>query len=295
MADYIASFNWASSSVSTRTASTVEVDVMPQLSRVNEGGPFPGYAQAVSNLGSRYVRFSPWYAYPKVVVAELAKADCGAKGSSWNTTLLDGIVSDFMLAVCGPKAADGECEGGLSVVPQLSTMPDWMYESDGINRTALMPGDPWQYPSDKFDYYLVKGKALRDPTCKEMARYAARLVGWYTKGGFTDECGVRHNSKWRYKWDHLSVLNEDEYRTPPGGGVQYTVCWDAWKEEIARVNKEMSLVGPETCGGSYGSGGFFEGRRRQRQRLAPPMASDPTTRRAALRGQLDYSLYFLNG
>ena len=75
MADYVVQFNWANiSAVSTTTASTVEVDVMPQLARVNEGGPFPGYASAISNLGARYVRFSPWYAYPKVVVAELAKA-----------------------------------------------------------------------------------------------------------------------------------------------------------------------------------------------------------------------------
>ena len=61
------------------------------------------------------------------------------RGSSWNTTLLDQVVSDFMTAVCGPRAADGECDGGLSVVPQLSTMPAWLYESDGVNRTARMP------------------------------------------------------------------------------------------------------------------------------------------------------------
>lgn len=302
MADYFVQFNWANTSaVSTTTAPTVEVDVMPQLARVNEGGSFPGYASAISNLGARYVRFSPWYAYPKVVVAELAKAECSAngKGSSWNVTHLDGIVADFMLAVCGPRAADGECEGGLSVVPQLSTMPEWMYESDGVNRTALMPSDPWQYPSDKFDYYLVKGKPLRDPTCREMARYAARLVGWYTKGGFTDECGVRHTSSWRYKWDLLSVLNEDEYGTPPGGGVQYTVCWDAWKEEIAKVNPEVKLVGPETAGGAYGSTGSSYGSAggtsKRRQRQPPGLASDPMLRREALGGQLDYSLYFLNG
>ena len=137
-----------------------------------------------------------------------------------------------------------------------------------------------------------------------MARYAARLVAWYTKGGFTDECGVRHSSGWRYKWDLLSVLNEDEYRTPPGGGVQYTVCWDAWKEEIAKVNQEVKLVGPETCGGSYGSAGGSYGRTdgsavsssRRRQHWPPAaVASDSVRRRETLRGQLDYSLYFLNG
>ena len=55
-----------------------------------------------------------------------------------------------------------------------------------------------------------------------------------------DECGVRHDSGLRYDWDLLSVLNEDEYSTPPGGGVQYTVCWDAWKEEIGKVRAPAS-------------------------------------------------------
>ena len=213
---YTISVDWSHAQRTVTTAATVEVDVMPHLSRVPEGGPFSGYEAAISNLGARFVRFSPWFAYPKVVVAELEKAECDGAGSSWNATLLDGIVSDFMLAVCGPMAADGECANGLSVVPQLSTMPAWLYEEDGVNRTALMPADAWVYPPDKFDYYLVKGKPLKDPTCVEMARYAARYVSWFTMGGMTDECGVRHVSNLRYKWDYLSVLNEDEYRTPPG-------------------------------------------------------------------------------
>ena len=143
------------------TAATVEVDVMPHLSRVDEGGSFPGYYSALSNLGARYVRFSPWFPYPKVNVAELEKADCAAHGSSWNTALLDGIISDFMHAVCGPFAASGVCDNGLSVVPQLSTIPTWMFEPDGHNRT--LPADPWHFPSNKFDNYLVKGKPLLDP------------------------------------------------------------------------------------------------------------------------------------
>ena len=272
--------DWATPLRTATTAATVEVDVMPHLSRVHEGGSFPGYFSALSDLGSRFVRFSPWFAYPRVVVAELERADCRRDGkSSWNTTHLDAIVSDFMQAVCGPDAAKGACADGLSVVPQLSTMPAWMYESDGVNRTALMPTDPWKYPSGRFNYYVVQGKPLVDPTCREMARYAARYVAWYTQGGMVDECGVRHESNLHYRWDYLSVLNEDEYRTPPGGGVQYTICWDAWKDEIAKVNSKIKLVGPETAGGPFGA----------RRRAG---ANDS---RELLRGQLDYSLYFLNG
>ena len=60
------------------TASTVEVDVMPFLGRTPEGGPFDAYFEALSNLGSEYVRYAPWYPYPRVVVTELEPPDCTA-------------------------------------------------------------------------------------------------------------------------------------------------------------------------------------------------------------------------
>ena len=41
-----------------------------------------------------------------------------------------------------------------------------------------------------------------------MARFAARFVGWYTAGGFVDECGAEHKSGFHYNWTYLSVLNE---------------------------------------------------------------------------------------
>ena len=208
--------DWSTSTRTVTTAATVEVDVMPFLGRTPDGGPFDGFFEAMQNLDATYVRYSPWYAYPKVVVPELRKADCSVngKGSSWNSTLLDGIYADFMLAVCGPDAAKGVCVDGRSVVPQLSTMPAWMYHSDGKNRTKMMPDDPWTFPQGDFEYYVVGGQPLLDPTCEEMGEYAARYVGWYTKGGFTDECGKQHRSGLYYKWEHLSVLNEDEYGTP---------------------------------------------------------------------------------
>ena len=140
--------DWASPPLRTvSTAATVEVDVMPFLGRTPKGGPFESYFTALSNLGATHVRFSPWYGYPRVTVAELYPPDCTSKGTSWNSTLLDQILADFMAAVCGSDAAMGKCKENFSTVPQLSTIPDWMFEPDGINRTALMPIDPWQFPS----------------------------------------------------------------------------------------------------------------------------------------------------
>ena len=81
------------------TAATVEVDVMPHLGRTPDGGPFNSYFESLQNLGAGQVRFAPWFGYPGVVVPELKQANCSGGGSSWNSTLLDEVVADFMVAV----------------------------------------------------------------------------------------------------------------------------------------------------------------------------------------------------
>eukprot|EP01052_Picozoa_sp_SAG31_P012015 SAG31_NODE_692_length_12772_cov_15.543044_14_plen_248_part_00 len=95
----------------------------------------------------------------------------------------------------------------------------------------------------------------------------ARFGSWYTRGGMTDECGMYHKSGLHYAWPILSVMNEDETQTPPEGGVGYTICFDAWTEEIRKVNKDIVLMGPEATDGATWPGG----------------------------GVLNYTLYFMNG
>jgi len=217
---------------------------------------------------------------PRVVVNELRKGDCTASkpATNWNSTLFDGIMSDFMVAVCGPNAVKGDCKlsvvqqvkrererwsegrrdggkeegggverkterektkGGASerarrrhthtererkhqtfnaallcsppsprarppntqhTSAQLSTMPSWMYVGgycqDGAD--SCLPVNPWD-TTDPFSAYAAGG-ALVDKTCGEMARYMGRLVGWYTAGGFHDECGHWHESNLQYTW-----------------------------------------------------------------------------------------------
>ena len=111
--------NWTAPLRTTQTAATVEVDVMPFLARVDDGGPFDGYMTALENLGATHVRLAPWFGYPRVAVTEWERSDCKGAGSTWNSTLLDAVLSDFMVAVCGPSAAKGECIDGRSVAPQL--------------------------------------------------------------------------------------------------------------------------------------------------------------------------------
>ena len=75
-----------------------------------------------------------------------------------------------------------------------------------------------------------------------MADYYARLVSWYTQGGFTDEYGKRHDSGHHYKIDYWEVLNEvdGEHSMTP---QTYTRVYDAIVEAIHRVDPKMKCVG----------------------------------------------------
>ena len=84
---------------------------MPFLGEADWGGPFVGYQKALTNLGAEFVRYSPWFANPRVVVPELTPHICNATtpASNWNSTYFDQIMKDFYTAVCGPDAVKGKC------------------------------------------------------------------------------------------------------------------------------------------------------------------------------------------
>ena len=89
--------DWEKTVAKAATAATIEVDVMPFLGRTDYGGSFNAYYEALSNLGSQYVRYAPWFPNPRVVVTELTPSDCtpSAPATNWNSTLFDGIMRDF--------------------------------------------------------------------------------------------------------------------------------------------------------------------------------------------------------
>ena len=86
--------------------------------------------------------------------------------------------------------------------------------------------------SDKF--YEHSSGSLVDESCMGMARHMARVVGWFTQGGFDDDCGHHHPSGLHYNWTILSVLNENEQGT---GEVRYTRCFDAIRAEVSKVSR----------------------------------------------------------
>ena len=269
------SIDWGRELTQTRTAATVEVDVMPFLGRADFGGPFDGYYQALSNLGAEYVRYSPWFMNPRAVVPELTPSDCTVEkpATNWNSTYFDAIMRDFMHAVCGPNAESGECTH--SVVQQLSTMPSWLFKDAFCPNAseACLPENPWNTPVpygvySQTAFHNGTGWAhngtnwtqgtgtnskfilgLVDPTCDEMAKAMGRQVGWYTAGGFTDECGHYHKSGLHYSWYGLSIGNEGDWGPGVENGPAYVQCYDKMEVEIRKQgNLDVILVGPEVTG-----------------------------------------------
>ena len=77
---------------------------------------------------------------------------------------------------------------------------------------------------------------------KELGDYYARLLSWYTKGGFKDELGKFHKSDHHYSLPYWEIFNEIDFEhamTPE----QYTERYDAVAEAIHKVSPATKFVG----------------------------------------------------
>eukprot|EP01119_Soliformovum_irregulare_P019149 TRINITY_DN6008_c0_g1_i4.p1 TRINITY_DN6008_c0_g1~~TRINITY_DN6008_c0_g1_i4.p1 ORF type:complete len:350 (+),score=108.80 TRINITY_DN6008_c0_g1_i4:869-1918(+) len=85
---------------------------------------------------------------------------------------------------------------------------------------------------------------LRDLTMTETSDYYARVLSWYSKGGFTDEYGKFHSSKYRYNFDYWEVLNEvDLSPTMMGQPEYYTRLYDAVVNKLHVIDFNLKFVG----------------------------------------------------
>lgn len=215
--------HWNKVTVVSRSAATLQVVVNPPL---RPGQPLGAAAyRAVKELGADYVRYVPWFPYPRLAVAELEPPppQRTSQKTSWDFSLIDPMTKDFLAAT-----------DGHPIVMNFSTAPAWLYKTD---KPVTYPADPNQP-----DWKYTQGTALRDPTGKELGDYYARLVSWYVNGGFTDESGVRHHSGYHYKFAVWEVLNEvdSEHEMTP---EQYTARYDAIVSAIHRVSPETKFMG----------------------------------------------------
>ncbi len=213
------SVRWNQTVRTSQSTPTLQVVVNPMLepgSSIHDGA-----YSALKSLGADYVRHVPWFPYPKMAVAELQppKAD----RTFWDFTNIDPITKDFLAATAGH-----------STVMNFSTIPAWMFKTD----------KPVTYPTDtnQVDWNYTQGTELVDPTGKQLGDYYARLVGWYTRGGFRDELGHWHQSGYHYRFPYWEVLNEvdSEHNTTP---EQYTQRYDAIVSAIHRVSPDTKFMG----------------------------------------------------
>ena len=203
----------------SQTTPTLQVVVNPPLQRGTS--VHDNAFKALHDLGADYVRYVPWLPYPKLGVAELEPPQDGK--TSWDFSAIDPMTIDFL-----------EATRGHPVILNFSTIPQWMYKTD---KPVTYPADPaqvfWSYE---------QGTELRDPSMKEVADYFARLVAWYTQGGFTDELGKRHESGYHYSVSHWEVLNEVEYEHQIDAPT-YTRLYDEVVTAIKGVQPDMKFVG----------------------------------------------------
>jgi hypothetical protein len=213
--------DWSRSSGPLKTIPTLQVVVNPLLRR---GSTIHDAAfTAVKDLGADYVRFVPWNPYPKLAVAELEPPRDGK--TFWDFSLIDPLTLDFL-----------DATKGHSPILNFSTEPVWMFKND----------NPVTYPVDpdevNWSYSFSPDKGLIDPTAQQLADYYARLVSWYSRGGFTDEYGHYHQSGYHYDVPYWEVLNEpeDEHKPTP---YQYTLWYDAIVAAIRKVSPRTKFVG----------------------------------------------------
>jgi len=226
--------NWNKVVMVSKTTPTLQAVVM---------GPYRRGSQihdqifaSLQNLGADYVRFVPWLPSPKLAVAELEPPANGK--TSWDFSLIDPILTDFFHST-----------EGHSTIINFSTIPQWMFKTE---KPVPYPADP-----NEVTWSYEQGTEVRDPSLKELGDYYARLVSWYTQGGFTDEYGKRHESGHHFNLPYWEVLNEidlEHFTTPE----QYTARYDAIVSAIRKVAPQTRFVGLALAGPSPNLGPDFD-------------------------------------
>ena len=111
----ILEINWDTTVYTSRTTPTLQVVENPM---VRPSSPIHKQTfQALRELGADFVRYVPWFPYPKMAVAELKPPT--QTHTFWDFTYLDSTMEAIMNAT-----------EGHSVVINFSTTPAWMWKTE---------------------------------------------------------------------------------------------------------------------------------------------------------------------
>lgn len=213
------SIDWGKTIVVSKTTPTLQLVENPMVR--NSSPIHKSTFKALKELGADYVRYVPWFPYPKMAVAELKRPT--ANETFWDFTYLDSTMGAFM-----------EATKGHSVVINFSTTPAWMWKTDA---DVTYPDNAYQT-----SWNYNQGTELRDSSLSELTHYYVRLFSWYTKGGFTDELGKFHKSGHYYKIPYWEVLNEpdlEHHITPQ----LYTRIYDNIVIALKKISPETKFIG----------------------------------------------------
>lgn len=115
--------DWRNVARVSKTVATLQVVVHPLIRR---GSPIhDNVMDELRALRADYVRFVPWYPYPRLGVAELEAPQ--SDRTSWDFSLIDPLVEDFLHAT-----------RGHSTIMNFSTIPAWMWKSPWNVRDGLL-------------------------------------------------------------------------------------------------------------------------------------------------------------
>jgi hypothetical protein len=107
--------DWDNITRISKTTATLQVVVNPLIER--DSPIHDNVFRALKELRADYVRFVPWFPYPRLGVAELEPPANGQ--TSWDFSLIDPLVEDFEQAT-----------RGRSSILNFSTIPEWMWEPE---------------------------------------------------------------------------------------------------------------------------------------------------------------------
>lgn len=181
---------------------------------------------ALKALNVENVRYLAWFAYPHLAVPALNPPS--ARETFWDFTQVDSVMIPFL------KATEGRAP-----IISFSTIPAWMFQPPRR--------DSYERDPNKMDIaYGIQGKNLIDPSGKQLGEYHARLMRWYTQGGFDDENGKYLRSGYHFDLPWWGVLNEpghEHFTTPE----EYTRRYDAIVAAVREVNPKTKFMSLSIC------------------------------------------------